>query len=158
MARGKLLRTLLCGVLACVLACPDAFAVAPAELYTISIVTKAKAKGAKGTYFDTVTLAFFDNGTFTTDDINAGTWTGDEKKRALQVAFSDIETFIETIAADELGITLDVVSVTSQKGKAKLKGNTIKGSLKVKGIVNAPGLGLLGVKFKLTIKFVGTRI
>ena len=156
MARAKLIRTLLCGVLACVLVCPAAFA--ETEVYAISILTKAKAKGAKGTYFDAVTLTFFDNGTFTTDDINAGTWTGDEKKRVLQVAFSDIETLIETIAATELGIALDVVSVKSQKGKAKVKGNTIKGSLKVKGVVDAPGLGLFGAKFSLSIKFVGTRI
>ena len=148
---------MLCGVLACVLVCPDAFAVAP-QTYTISIASKAKAKGAKGKYFDTVTLTFFDDGTFTTDDIAAGTWTGDAKKRVLQIAFSDIETLVETIAAAELGVALELVSVKSVKGKAKLKGTTIKGKLKIKGVINAPGLGLFGAKFSISMKFVGTLI
>ncbi|MFH1730090.1 MAG: hypothetical protein ABIF82_00385 [Planctomycetota bacterium] len=156
MAMAKLFRTLLCGLLACVLVCPAAFAAT--ETYAIAIVTKAKAKGGKGTYFDTVTLTFFDNGTFTTDDINAGTWTGDEKKRVLQVAFSDIETLVETIAADELGIAVDLVSVASVKGSAKVKGDTIKGSLKVKGVVDVHDEALFGVKFSISIKFAGTRI
>jgi len=157
MARAKLFRTLLCGVLACVLVCPDASAFVGTESYVIAIVTKAKTKGAKGTFFDMVTLTFNDDGSFTTDDIAAGTWTGDAKKRVLQVAFSDIETLVETIAACELGIALELVSVKSVKGKAKLKGNAIKGKLKIKGVINAPGLGLFGAKFSISMKFVGTR-
>ena len=151
------MRTLLCGVLACVLVCPDALA-AP-ESYVIIITTKAKTKGTKGTYLDEGTiLTFNDGGTFTTDDIAAGTWTAKGTKRTLNIAYSDIETLVETIAAAELGAALELVSVKSVKGKAKVKGNAIKGSLKLKGVMNAPDLGLFGVKFKLTIKFVGIRI
>jgi len=157
MARAKLFRTLLCGVLACVLVCPDAFA--ETEVYAIAIMTKAKTKGAKGTYVDEgIILTFNNDGTFTTDDIAAGTWTAKGTKRTLNLAYSDIETLVETIAAAELGTALELVSVKSVKGKAKVKGNAIKGSLKLKGIMNAPGLGLSGVKFSLSMKFVGTRI
>lgn len=136
-------------------------AIAPTITYRIDLSVKAKAKGAKGRYFETVELAFYPNGTFTTNDITAGTWTGDAKKIALSLPDSDVEYLVETVAAGELGVALQFVSVTSIKGKAKVKVpkggglKSIKGTLKIKGVLNAPGLGLFGVKFQIAMKFSG---
>ena len=153
MKKAGLLRMGLVVALVAVLAAP---AVAAAQVFNIDLAIKVKAKGVKARYFETATLTFLGDGTFTTDDIKAGTWTGDERKRVLQIALADIETLIEEVAAAELGTTLELVSVRSQKGKAKIKRGIIKGSLKIKGIVDAPDLGLFGVKFSLMIKFTGS--
>lgn len=154
MTRTQLLGAALCSLLAFLLVCSPASG-AGGTSYTVTVTAKAKVKGHRCRYSDAGTLTFFDNGTFTAEEIQAGTWTGSGKKRILQVSLADIEKLIEETVADELGIVLQLASVTSQKGKATIKGDEVKGVLKIKAVVNAPSLGIFGVKVSLSIKFVG---
>ena len=45
-----------------------AFAPPSSTTYRVTIATKAKAKGAKGRYFDVIDLTLYNDGTFTTDE------------------------------------------------------------------------------------------
>lgn len=164
--RGKmktLVRVLLVGAVLCGPIAP-AFAPPASTTFRVDVTTKAKAKGAKGRYSETIDIVFYGDGTFTTEDINAGTWTGAGKKLTLHVPDSDIGYLVGTVAADELGVDLQFVSVTSMKGTAKLKTpkgggpRSIKGTLKIKGLLNAPGLGLFNIKFTLSLKFAGPEV
>ena len=158
-----LVRVLLVGAVLCGPIAP-AFAPPASTTFRVDLSTKTKAKGAKGRYFETIDIVFYGDGTFTTKDINAGTWADDGKKLTLHVPDSDVGYLVGTVAADELGVDLQFVSVTSMKGKAKLKtpkgggARSIKGTLKIKGLLNAPGLGLFNIKFTLSLKFAGPEV
>lgn len=158
---NALVRMLLVALMVCGPIAP-AMAEDPLMAYEIVIRTKAKTKGAKGQYSEAVDLNFEHGGRFYgPDGITHGGWTQNGKKLTLQLPDSDVEDLLEITAAAEFGHALELVSVMSARGKAKLKTpkgggrRSIKGTLKIEGLMNAPGLGLFNVKFRLAMKFEG---
>ena len=161
MRTNTLVRVLLVGLMLCGPIAPAFAPPPPPTTYMVGVDVKAKAKGAKGKYFQSTDIVFYQSGVFTTNDIAAGTWTGDGKKMVLHLPDSDVEYLVETVAAGQLGEALEFVSVTSIKGKATVKQGKgaapsfVKGKVKIKGLLNAPGLGLFNVKFQIAMKFSG---